>query len=100
MVAAYDAQPGVHAMLARHGLTAREEILGALTLLAASMEIMQKEHPDWVQSTGAKAPISPANLAFYKAHQAAIDHERQHRMELGRQQLKANHGKLPACLNQ
>jgi hypothetical protein len=94
MVAAYDAQPGVHAMLARHGLTAREEILGALTLLAASM---QKEHPDLVQSSGA---VSPVNLAFYKAHETALAASRQHRMELARQRLKANHGKLPACINQ
>jgi hypothetical protein len=95
IVAAYDAQPGVHAMLAQHGLTAREEILGILTLMGAGLEIAQKEHPDQFRNRSTMLPISPANLAFYKAHAAAL-HE--HAMTIGRQQLAANHGKLPACM--
>jgi hypothetical protein len=94
MVAAYDAQPAVHAMLARHGLSAREQILGMLTLAFAGLEIAQQEHPGAVHSSGTMPPISPDNLAFYKAHEAAL---KQHIAATARQQLAANHGKLPAC---
>jgi len=96
MVAAFDAQPGVHAMLARHGLSAREEILGMLTLMFAGLEIAQQEHPGVAGSNGTIPPISPANLAFYKAHEAALH---QHITAIAQQQLAANHGKLPACVN-
>ena len=94
MVAAYDAQPDVHAMLARHGLSAREQILGMLTLIFAGLEIKQQEHPGVTKSTGTMPPISPANLAFYKTHETAL---RQHIMATARQQMAANHGKLPTC---
>jgi len=97
MIAAYDAQPAVHAMLARHGLTAREQILGTLTLMFAGLEIAQQEHPGIANSSGTMPPISPANLAFYKAHEAALH---QHITAIARQQLAANHGKPPACIMQ
>ena len=96
MVAEYDAQPGVHAMLARHGLTAREEVLGFMNLFLAAIEVAQEEHPDTVQTSGNTPKISPANLAFYKSHKAAIQ---KHSTQLAQQALKANHGKLPACLS-
>jgi hypothetical protein len=97
LVAEYDAQPGVHAMLARHGLTAREEILGFVVLELAAFEMIHKEHPDMAQTTAnVPMPISPANLAFYNSHKAAIH---QHAIQLGQQALKANHGELPACLS-
>jgi hypothetical protein len=95
MTAEYDAQPGVHAMLTRHGLTAREEVLGFMNLFLAAIEVAQEEHPDTVPTSG-NIPISAANLAFFKSHKAAIQ---QHSTQLAQQALKANHGKLPACLS-
>jgi hypothetical protein len=95
VAADYDKQPGVHAMLARHGLTAREDILGAMTLMVAGMETLQKQHPGMVQMSGTMPPIPPANLAYFQAHQADLQ---QHAMAIGKAQMAANHGKLPACL--
>lgn len=96
MAKAYDAQPGVHAMLARHGLTARENILGTMTLMLAAFQELKETHPDMVTSKGPTPTINAANMAFYKSHKAAL-HE--HAMALGKKQLEANHGKLPACLS-
>lgn len=89
----YDAQPGVHAMLARHGLTAREMVLGMMTLTGAAVEDLRKLHPEAVQGSG--SVISASNLAFYDAHKAQI---RQHNQAIAHRQLQANGGKLPPCL--
>jgi hypothetical protein len=90
----YDAQPGVHAMLARHGLSAREMVLGMVTLTGAAVEELRKLHPEAVQG-GDGSMVSASNLRFYDAHKAQI---RQHNQAIAYQQLKANGGKLPACL--
>lgn len=84
-------------MLVRNGLTAREEMLGAMTLMLAAMETLQKQHPGMVQTKGAMPPIPDANLAYFQAHQAALH---QHAMAIGKVQLAANHGKLPACMSE
>lgn len=89
----YDTQPGVHAMLARHGLSAREMVLGMMTLTGAAVEDLRKLHPDAVQGGGSM--VSASNVAFYDAHKAQI---RQHNQEIAHQQLQANGGELPACL--
>lgn len=89
----YDAQPGVHAMLGRHELTAREMILGMMTLTSAAAQDMRRQHPQAMVQGG--LPVSAANMAFYDAHKAQI---RQHMQSIGREQLQANGGKLPACL--
>lgn len=91
--AAYDAQPGVHAMLASHGLTARKAIMGMSVLMAAAMQDLSAQHPGMVQGGG--MAVSPANMAFYRAHKARI---RQFNMQIGRQELEASGGKLPACM--
>jgi hypothetical protein len=83
-------------MLARHGLTAREEILGMATLVYTALVSAHDEHPDLVQMTGKAPPVSPANLALLKSHAAAIH---QHGVQLALQQLQANQGKLPACFS-
>lgn len=94
LAAEYDAQPGVHAMLARHGLTARQAVLGTSVLMAAAMADLQKAHPGMVQSSGS-IPVSPANQAFYSSHKSQIQ---QFTMRIGQQEMQANGGKLPACL--
>lgn len=94
--ARYDAQPGVRAMLARHGLTAKTMLLGTRTLLMAGVQDMRQAHPGVVEG-GNGAQVSAANLAFYRAHKQAI---RQFGMQLGQQQLRANGGKLPDCMRE
>ena len=89
----YDAQPGVHAMLARHGLTAREMVLGMVTLSSAAVQDVRKQHPQAMAEGG--LPVSASNMAFYEAHKAQLH---QHMQSVAREQLKANGGKLPACL--
>lgn len=83
----YDAQPGVHDMLQRHGLTAGEMLTGAATLLRAGLQ-------DTHAASGG-TPVSAANMAFYRSHKDAIH---QFAMQVGQQQLRANGGKMPECL--
>ena len=96
MVAAYDAQPGVHAALAQHGLTAREAMMGMMTLMAAATQDLMHAHPEMVQKgeISMSMTVSKANMDFYHAHAAEM---RQHQMKVGQEELKRNHGKLPAC---
>lgn len=82
----YDPQPDVHAMLARRGITAREMVLGTMTLTGAPVEGLRKLHPEAVQGNG--SVISASNVAFYDAHNQAI----------AQQQSQVNGGKSPACL--
>lgn len=94
----YDAQPGVHAMLARHGLTARQALIGMSVLIGAAVQDAKETHPEmarYMDSQGAS--VSPANLAFYRAHKTQIQQRQQ---ALGKRELAANGGKLPACLSQ
>jgi hypothetical protein len=92
--AQYDAQPGVHAMLASHGLTARDMLTGMGVLMAAAAQDMNSRHPGMVEVQGGH-PVSGANLAFYRSHRQAMQ---QFNRQLGQQQLRANGGRLPACL--
>lgn len=94
MAADYDARPGVHAMLARHGITAREVVLGEVTLMLAGFEAMKEAHPGMAPAGGSTPPVSPENLAFYRTHRAAIH---QHAMQLGQEMLRANQGGQPGC---
>lgn len=93
--AAFDAQPGVHAALARHDLDARELLLGTITLSSAAMQDMQAKHPQLADDDSSGPGVSDANMAFYHKHAKQI---RQHQRRIGRAQLKHNGGKLPACL--
>lgn len=65
-VASFDAQSGVHAALARHGLSARELLLGTITLTSA------------------------ANMAFYRKHETQI---LQHQLKYGMAAFHAHGGK-------
>ena len=78
--AQYDAQPGVHAMLASHGLTAKEIFLGMTTLMAAAAQDLNQAHPGMVKTSGAAAHVSAANMAFFESHKQAI---RQYSMRIG-----------------
>lgn len=93
----YDAQPGVHAMLARHGVSARQMVLGMATLVSAAAQDLKETHPAAARYITAEGHVSAQNMAFYRAHKAEL---RQHMREVGKRQLAANGGKLPACLAQ
>ncbi|HUA79448.1 MAG TPA: hypothetical protein VL997_03685 [Dyella sp.] len=88
----YDAQPGVHAMLASHGITARDYLAGVMTLFAAGKQEMAEEHPGMVKKTGFQ--VSEANLAFYRQHKDEIH---QFSQQTGEQMLRQNGGKMPTC---
>lgn len=94
-VATFDAQPGVHAALARHGLSARELLLGTFTLAAAAMQDMQARHPELAAGDNSGPKVSAANMAFYHKHGKQI---LQYQRKTGMAAFHANGGKLPACL--
>lgn len=94
--AQYDAQPGVHAMLTSHNLTAKEMFLGMSTLLSAAAQNLNQAHPGMVKVTGMASHVSAANMAFYQSHKQAMH---QFNMQLAQQQLRTNSGKLPACFS-
>ncbi len=98
LVASYDARPGVHAMLSRHGLTAHDYLAGALTLVSAGIQDIAQQHPEMVSKGYIKNEsgftVSDANMAFYRQHKTDI---RQLMQKLGKLSLQANGGKLPDC---
>ena len=95
--AMFDAQPGVHAALAKAGFTAREALLGMSTLMAATMQEMMAHYP--AMSHAAKMPhlpaVSAANMAFYRQHKEEL---RRYQMKIGREEIARNHGQMPTCL--
>jgi hypothetical protein len=97
----YDARPGVHAMLKKHGLTARKALLTATALMAASFEVLS-ESPKGkklgMTSSGTRTPAMKDNVAFYKAHQAKIKRFGAKMHAAAKQNLRDNGGKLPECL--
>jgi hypothetical protein len=61
LAAKADKEPGLHALLAAHGFTARDYVVAALTTARTAMMAQM--------GTGTGTP----NVAFYRAHQAKID---------------------------
>lgn len=96
--ARWDAKPGVHAMLASHDITARQMLLGVGTLMSAAMQDLAATHPKMAARMHHEGPkVSDANMAFYKAHKAAI---REHSRARAKKMMQAHGGKLtlPPCL--
>lgn len=93
----WDAKPGVHAMLARHDVTARQMLLGMMTLMSAAMQDLAATHPKMAAHMHSEGPkTDAANVAFYKAHQADI---RQHSRARAKKMMQTHNGKLtlPSC---
>ncbi|KEZ76395.1 hypothetical protein [Salinisphaera hydrothermalis] len=67
LTAHLDAEPGVHAILAHHGMTARDFVLGSLVLVTARMALYPGAGGD------AQAGVSRHNLDFVRAHKAEVD---------------------------
>lgn len=96
-IAAFDAQPGVHEALKRHGLTARDVLLGMMTWIRAAAQELVAQHPEMAQNGEIKVdvPVSAENMAFYRQHK---DEFHRKMTELGRAQLARNGGQLPSCV--
>jgi hypothetical protein len=96
--ASFDAQPGVHAALQRHNLTAREVLLGMAVWVGAAAQDLAAQNPDMVKrgeiQLNPDFKISPESLAFYRQHKEEF---RQHQMQLSKEQMQRNGGKLPDC---
>lgn len=89
----YDARPGNHAYLARHGLTAREMVLGTFTMAAAAMQEMSSGHPGLIEGNSGMQ-VSARNMAFHRSHKAEIQRFMQ---KIGQQRLRRDGGTLPNC---
>lgn len=63
-----DASPDVHALLTRHGLTAREFLLGEYALLGAEFAVKYGNQAGFDASMA-----NPSNIALYRKHEAEID---------------------------
>lgn len=105
IIARFDAAPGVHADLAKHGLTAHDAVLGGLMMFVVGMDHMSQSpqgkrmgmtSSDHLPDTAAMR----ANHAFYNAHWPEIQAHTQQMQTIAAQQVKANGGKMPACLKQ
>lgn len=73
----YNAQPTMHAILARHDISAKDYLLTHAVLGAARMKygrrMMEKVNPQAARNIDASMTIiSPANYAFYVAHRKQI----------------------------
>ncbi|HET7314482.1 hypothetical protein [Salinisphaera sp.] len=64
MSAHLDAEPGVHAILAEHDMSARGFILGSFALMSARLALIP-------HAEGSN--VNPDNVAFVKAHKDEID---------------------------
>ena len=96
--ALYESQPGAKALLAKNGLTAREYVVGGMTLLGAAVQQVATEHPEMVAKgyvkRDANVSVSPANMAFYRAHK---DEMHAFSQKLGKEEMSRNGGKFPRC---
>lgn len=91
----FGAQPGMAALLAKHGLSARDAFVGAFAMMAALARVMPA--PPGAASSGPDTPTIRANAAFLKAHMAEQHAYGQKVDAIARQRIAANGGRLPAC---
>ncbi|MEQ5842498.1 hypothetical protein [Paraburkholderia acidicola] len=70
---AIEQNPGEMDILKRHGLTARQAVLGTFVLGSARLRDMQlTRSPDLAKKLGPPKDVSAANMAFYEAHKDEI----------------------------
>ncbi|MGH8782485.1 hypothetical protein [Paraburkholderia sp.] len=72
LTASVEQSPGEMAILQRHGLTARQAVLGSIVLGSARLQDMRSANPEIAKRMGASKDVSPANMAFYQSHKEAI----------------------------
>lgn len=90
------AQPGMAALLAKHGLSVRDAFIGGLAMMNATMETMPMP-AGTTSSGGSDSATGRANAAFFKAHMAQVQANHAKIGAIAQQRLKANGGKLPPC---
>lgn len=67
----YDARPGVHAVLANNGLTAREVVLGTTTLAVVGLQVLREKFK-WLDDDAEQLPVNETNVKFYWDHYEEI----------------------------
>lgn len=77
LAASYDAQPVMHAILSRPGISAKDYLLTGAVLGAGNLkygrQIMAKHNPQAANGIDVSMTIiSPANYSFYVAHRSQI----------------------------
>jgi hypothetical protein len=102
VIARFDANSNVHAMLAKHGLSAHDAVVGGLVMFMVGMEHMSntpegKRLGGTVSGKGLDTPAMKTNLAFYKAHWPEIRAIQQKISAIVKRQMDAN-GHKAACL--
>lgn len=95
-ISQFAAQPGMAALLARHGLSARDAFVGGYAMMGATMRTMPAP-PGATVSGGPDTATSRANVAFLKAHMAELRAFQGKMGAIARERVHANGGKLPAC---
>jgi hypothetical protein len=71
-----DARPKAHALMEKHGLSARQLILGTEVLMAARIQDIEQQHPKMARSGGFKSPhLSAANMAFFHQHKTELNQQ-------------------------
>lgn len=88
-ISEYDARPGNHAYLEKHGMTSREMVLGTMTMAGAGMQEMQNQAPEMVEGNGGMQ-IRAKNMAFHQRHKGEI-------MKVMQSASRARGGKMPNC---
>jgi hypothetical protein len=72
MTAEVAKSPAVVAILQRHGLGARQVIVGGLVIFRAGMADAMLANPSTAAHVDSSMVASPVNMAFYRAHRAEI----------------------------
>lgn len=85
VAARYDAQPVMHAILTRHGLTAKRYLLANAVIGAGrtkyGRQLIEKLNPQAAKNIDSSMTIiSPANYSFYVAHRSQLQHAMQQEM--------------------
>ena len=105
-IAKFGAQPGMQALLAKHGLTARDALIGGLALgkaqsgaMVAHAEAQAAAHgaKPAAASMGGKTAAQQANARLLASHWSELQAFNQKMGAISQQRIKANGGKLPAC---
>ena len=65
------ADPRIAPLLKKHGFTPREFLLANLAMSNAALSVMAEQQPAMAKYVDAST-LNPANVSFYKAHQAQI----------------------------
>lgn len=72
LTASVEQSPGEMAILQKHGLTARQAVLGSIVIGSARLQDMRSTNPQMAGRMPDSKDVSPANMAFYQMHKEEI----------------------------